>query len=132
MGSRVESLSLSALPAAWRAEATSMRDRYGNEQLAKICEAHAADLEKVLANADELLLTPAQAGADPEVLWGADHIAAQVRRGKIANRGRKNAPLVRRGDLPKKPRPASEPSETADESPALDDFSRRALARQVQ
>lgn len=124
--------SVAALPKAWRDEANTIRERYGDESLAKLCETHARELAEALKAADEQLLTPAQAAADPEILWdSADHVSLQVRTGRIRNYGRKGNPLVRRGDLPKKPTPRAEAESSqpnGDEAP-LDDFSRRALAR---
>ena len=122
---------LADLPGRWRQEAATIRQRYADDRLAALCEALADDLERALKDADEQLLTPAQAAADPEILWdSADHIALQVRTGKITNHGRRHRPLVRRGDLPRKPaaKPVEPSAEDAD-APPLDEFTRRAIAR---
>lgn len=128
---------LADLAQAWRQEAATIRQRYADESLAKLCEAHADDLESALQSADEQLLTPAQAAVDPEVLWDSpDHVALQIRTGKVKNHGKPGRPLARRGDLPKKPSkktghaPMDSSADAADAAP-LDSFTRRVLARRT-
>lgn len=64
------------LAEAWRQEAAMIRLCNADERLAALCEAHARDLEASLQNAENALLSPAEAAADPEILWDSpDHIA---------------------------------------------------------
>lgn len=60
-----------------------------------------ADL-RALAEAEEgeLLNLTQAAGASG---YSADHLGREIREGRIPNAGRLNRPLVRRGDLPRKP-----------------------------
>ena len=52
-------------------------------------------------------LTLAQASAESG--YSAGHIGRLIAEGRIANAGKKGAPRIRRGDLPRKPKPAEPP-----------------------
>ncbi len=87
------------LVAEWRARAELFR-RHGVEQAAATIEVLAAELEAVLQADDGRRLTLRQ--GSEESGYSVDHLARLVREGKLANVGRKYAPRVRRGDLPKR------------------------------
>ena len=118
-----------ALVDRWRADAAIM-NRYGASAAADVLLTAAADLESWLAERDEELLTPAQAAADPEVLYkSADHIGELLRTSRVKNRGKKHRPLVRRGDLPKAAaKEIEQPSLPSPSTPSLQAFTRRATA----
>ncbi|MDQ3557038.1 MAG: hypothetical protein M3409_09730, partial [Gemmatimonadota bacterium] len=46
-------MSLTDLVDGWKEEAERLRGRYGAEALAKLCEAHAAELQGAIAAAEE-------------------------------------------------------------------------------
>ena len=76
----------------------------------------AAQLDEALRTHGEQTLTLVEAAVVSG--YTADHIGSLVRRGKIANHGRPNAPRVRRADLPVKKasapgRPAATPRRKA-------------------
>lgn len=89
-----------SLPGLWRKEADNAR-AWGADGTATAIERCAEELEAALAHGDDELLTLTQAAE----LTGytADHLGRQIRAGKLTNRGRKNTPRVRRGDLTPKP-----------------------------
>jgi hypothetical protein len=85
------------LPTAWRARAELLR-RHGASEAASTCDTCADELESAVHAADGRLLTLAEAAAESG--YSRDHIGRLVRDAVIPNRGRPNAPRVRRGDLP--------------------------------
>lgn len=88
----------------WRARAEFLR-KHGAEQAARTAETLADELEGSLRAADEVPLTLARAGAASG--YSEDHLARQVRQGKIPNAGRPGAPRIRVRDLPRKARIAT-------------------------
>ena len=54
-------------------------------------------MEDCIRSLEDEHLSPVQAAAESP--YTADHIGRLVREGRISNRGRKNKPLLRRGDL---------------------------------
>ena len=92
------------LASAWRARAELLR-QHGAEQAAKTAEALADELEASLRAADEVPLTLAQAAAASS--YSEDHLARQIREGKLPNAGRRGAPRIRVRDLPRKARIAT-------------------------
>jgi hypothetical protein len=86
------------LVAAWRDRAASLR-RYAPE-VANALEDVAGELEARLRETEADLLT-LQAAAR-ESGHSADHLGRLILAGKLENHGRKHAPKVRRGDLPRK------------------------------
>lgn len=61
----------------------------------------AADLASAVEGTDDAKLRLKDAAR--ECGYSADHLSRMVRDGALANYGRKHSPLVRRGDLPRKP-----------------------------
>jgi hypothetical protein len=90
-----------ALIESWRQRAAIFR-KHGVEQAATTIDVLVAELEVVLQASDDRPLTLREAAVESG--YSADHLARLVRRGKVANVGRKFAPRVRRGDLPKRAR----------------------------
>jgi hypothetical protein len=84
------------LPAIWRARADDLR-RYGAEGPARTLETVAQELEDSLESQSERLLTVTEAAT----LAGRhrDTIGTAISDGRLANRGTKNRPLVRSGEL---------------------------------
>jgi hypothetical protein len=82
----------------WRTDAEVL-ERY-DQQLAKVCLRHAEALEAALREADDELLTLADASAESG--YSVDRLRHKVADGEIVNRGRKGAPRIARGDLPVK------------------------------
>jgi hypothetical protein len=65
--------------------------------------ASAADeLQRALRAAEADILTVPEAARESG--YSADRLKELIREGKIPNAGRKHAPRIRRGDLPRKPR----------------------------
>ena len=86
--------------AKWRTEAALMRRRSAIVEGAELCEEMLGDFEAVLAADVETVLNLQEAAADSG--YSADYLGLLVRKGKIPNAGRLNAPLIRRRDLPRK------------------------------
>ncbi len=87
----------------WREEALVLEERYLDSRAAELFRLHARELEEAVQDAEEEVLTIAEAAATSG--YSVDHIRHQVAAGKITNMGVKGAPRVRRGDLPLKPGP---------------------------
>jgi hypothetical protein len=87
------------LATRWREDAETF-DRYGDEQLAKVCRTHADDLEAALRSADDDALDLASAARESGL--SIDRLRHKVAAGELPNAGRKGKPLIRRGDLPVK------------------------------
>lgn len=91
---------LESLVDRWLAEAETL-ERYADQRGAEVCRLHAAELREAIHRQESDTLALAQAA---EVSgYSKDHLGALVRDGTIENAGRKNAPRVRRGDVPMKP-----------------------------
>ncbi len=90
------------LPVRWREDAATLRHR-GQESLALMTESFADELETALAEYDQATLTLKEAAAESG--YSADHLGKLIRDGKLPNAGRRNAPRLRRQDLPAKLRP---------------------------
>jgi hypothetical protein len=92
---------VATLLARWRQEAAELTERYSQAALAGLTSKHIQELEDALQqDADELLnLTEAAAVCG----YTDDSLGRMVREGKLENHGRRHAPLVRKGDLPRKP-----------------------------
>lgn len=84
---------------SWRQRAAIFR-KHGVEQAAITIDVLVAELEVVLQAGEDKLLTLREAAVESG--YSADHLARLIRQGKLANVGRKFAPRVRRGDLPKR------------------------------
>jgi hypothetical protein len=92
---------LQALVSSWRNEAERARDRYADERLAALCEAHASELETALRSSLDGELTLKQAA---EVSgYSYSHLRRLLDAGELPNAGEDGRPRVRLGDLPFKP-----------------------------
>ncbi len=91
----------SDLVQSWRDEAARARQRYADERLAAVCEAHAAELEIALRDQSDEVLSLKQA-ADLSG-YSVEHLRHLVADGTIPNAGRKHAPRVRRAHVPLRP-----------------------------
>lgn len=90
---------LLSLAEKWRTDAELLR-RYGDERGASVAELHADELEAAVA-ADRLdALTLKQASKESGYSYSRLH--QLVSEGLIPNAGRRNAPRIRRHDLPRK------------------------------
>ncbi len=90
---------LLTLHTRWRQKARLFRE-HGHEATARAYEACSSELETALhTDADDLLNLQEAAR---ESGYSADHLGRLIREGKIPNAGRRNAPRVRRRDLPKR------------------------------
>lgn len=92
---------LLTLAETWRAEARTLRERYGLEQLAQLCETHAEELARMVTEAADEELTLAEASAESG--YSERRLRELVAEGRLPNAGRKYAPRLRRADLPRKP-----------------------------
>lgn len=117
----------------WRQRAEQLREWAGSsaEGAAHAYEKAAAELQTAWTDrADELLTLNEASGFSG---YSADHLGRLVRDGTLLNHGRKNAPRVRRGDIPIKPATASRKGRAY--NPAADAAeiisTRRAMVRQV-
>ena len=83
----------------WRQRAAHL-EQYGDPNSARLWKLAAVELEHVLQalGAETLTLTEAAALSG----YSADHLGWLVKKGKLPNHGRKNAPRIRRADLPAK------------------------------
>jgi hypothetical protein len=88
------------LPSAWRERAGLLR-HHGADEAAKTAETLADELEAAFSDENDAALTIAQAVAESG--YSADHLARQIRAGKIPNAGRPHAPRILRAHLPHKP-----------------------------
>ena len=90
------------LPAVWRERANTLRE-FGDPNTARLWDIAAVELERAmeLFAAETLSLTEAARVTG----YSRDHLGSLVKRGKIANAGRTNAPRIRRSDLPPKKKP---------------------------
>lgn len=91
---------VAALVPEWRGRAEDLR-RYGAaEGPARAWEEAAVELDRALRAWDDELLTLTAAAA--ECGYSSGHLQRLASTGVIPNRGRRNAPRLRRGDLPVK------------------------------
>lgn len=97
-----------ALPKTWRERSLLLKDWAAADGAAKAWEQAAAELEECLARHEAETLNLQEAAAESG--FSADHLGRLVRLGRIPNAGRKNAPRIRRKDLPRKTGTAAPPS----------------------
>ena len=88
----------------WRSLADQQR-RFGAETHARILEYCADELANALRSSEQELLDLRQASMESG--YSADHLGRLVRDGRIPNAGRRNAPKIRRIDLPRRPEQAT-------------------------
>lgn len=103
----------------WRADAAVLR-RYGATPEAEQLEARADELEAAERDAGAEMLTLGQAAEESG--YSKRRIRELVAEGAVPNAGRKGAPRVRRGDLPRRPKRSAA---------AGDDYDPEADARDV-
>jgi hypothetical protein len=89
-----------ALAAEWRSRAAELR-RYGAEPQAVTLEAAAAELDAAMRDAADTPLTLSEAAEESG--YAPRTLRQMVAEGKLPNAGRRNAPRVRRADLPRRP-----------------------------
>lgn len=115
--SGVAALAVPALAAAWRNRAAVLK-AHAAEGAALAYAQAAAELEAALAAAADDTLTLAEAVLASG--YSDRQLRAMLADGRLTNRGRKHAPGIRRGDLPRKAAPASHAGATGPYSPADD------------
>ena len=93
-----------ALADQWEADAEKLRE-YGQESAAKVAELHAHQLREALRAASDESLTLAEAAVESG--YSKRRLSELVSEGSVPNAGRKGAPRIRRGDLPRKARATS-------------------------
>ncbi len=103
---------LETLPDTWRARAQQLQDWGSGEGLARAWELAAIELEQSLRQQQDDTLNLRDAARESG--YSADHLGELVRQGKIPNVGRRNAPRIRRADLPIKRQPQRRISETTE------------------
>ena len=92
---------MAALAEQWRADAELLA-RYGSAQLAQVCRQHADEIDAAQRDDDAEMLT--LEAAERESGYSRDRLRHMVADGDVPNAGRKGAPRIRRGDLPRKSR----------------------------
>ncbi len=91
-------MTIAELLQRWTDEAAQLRERYGMEAAARLCDAHVRELTAALhARQDELLTI---AAAAVETRYSTQHLRALIAEGAIPNAGSKGRPRIRRADLP--------------------------------
>lgn len=93
---------LGLLAEEWEDEARQLRDRYGDERGAKLCETHAAELRTRIRRHLDEPLTLKEAAAESG--YSVSHLQHLVAAGEVPNAGEKGRPRIRRGDVPMKGR----------------------------
>lgn len=94
---------LLTLHTRWRQKARLFRE-HGHEATARAYEACSKELETALQDNEDDLLNLQEAARESG--YSADHLGRLIREGKIPNAGRRNAPRIRRSDLPRRPETA--------------------------
>jgi hypothetical protein len=86
-----------SLLSKWRERAANLQ-QFGDPNSARLWQLAAVELEQALKALGEETLTLTEAAALSG--YSADHLGWLVKHGKLRNYGRKNAPRIRRADLP--------------------------------
>lgn len=130
---------LLALYGRWRQKAELFR-QHGHEATARAYELCSTELEEALTAGENELLDLQEAARESG--YSADYLGRLVRAGRIRNAGRRNAPRIRRGDLPKRPEVAEtihlppvarlEPMIPRGSDPTLEHIAREALASKAR
>lgn len=92
--------SIEALAQEWRDEAQRIRTRYADEHGARLCEAHAAELEERVRTHQHQAL-PLSVAAD-ESRYSVSQLRRMISAGQLEDVGDGREPRVRRGELPRK------------------------------
>ena len=100
------------LASEWRARAQELQDWGSGEGLARAWERAAIELEQALRQQQDETLNLKDAARESG--YSADHLGELLRQQKIPNVGRRNAPRIRRADLPIKRRPQRRRSVTTE------------------
>lgn len=100
------------LVATWREEAAILR-RWGATEQAAVLERAADELEEREAEHALEALTLHQAAQESHYTVSA--LEKMLRRGQLENVGKKGAPRIRRGDLPRKATRGTRPDESGDD-----------------
>ncbi len=87
------------LPGQWRQRAQYLSD-YGDPNIARLWQTAAAELDEALLTLGSETLTLVEAAK--RCGYTADYLGSLVRKGRIPNAGRSDAPRIRHGDLPSK------------------------------
>ena len=107
------------LAANWEADAEVL-ERRGDARGAALCRQCAVELREAVRADGNASLTLSEAALESG--YSEDHLRHKVAEGQIPNVGRKGAPRIRRGDLPKKPngrgRTGPSPAAAAADRPA--------------
>ena len=125
---------LVALHGHWLQKAELFR-QHGHEATARAYELCSTELEAALRAGEDQLLDLQEAACESG--YSPDHLGRMVREGRIPNSGRRNAPRIRRRDLPKRPELAGrQPTETAvaalpTGTPRASDISFERIAREA-
>ena len=90
---------------------------YGQKAAAKVAELHAMQLREALRAASDESLTLAEAAAESG--YSKRRLRELVPEGSVPNAGRKGAPRIRRGDLPRKAKAASDGFDAGAEARAI-------------
>jgi hypothetical protein len=106
---------LTGLASAWRTEAEGLRRRYGQEQLATLCETHAAELEEAVARSTGQLLTLREASAESG--YSVAHLRVLLASGALTQAGRRGAPRLLSSELPRKGARPLPPRHQAEDEP---------------
>ena len=100
----------------WETDARKLRE-YGQESAANVAELHAHQLREALRNAGDEALTLAESAAESG--YSERRLRELVAEGSVPNAGRRGAPRIRRGDLPRKARAASNGFDAGAEARAI-------------
>lgn len=90
----------------WRRDAKTC-EGWSSRTIAAVLTRCAEQLERALRDADEEALDLRSAAA--ACGFSEDHLGRLVREGRLVNVGRKHAPRIRRGDLPRRVADRREP-----------------------
>ena len=91
---------LEQLAAAWIEEAEQLRRRYGRDDLARLCEAHAEELAQTVSVDLDEVVTLAEAIRHSG--YSSAHLRQLLKSGVLTNAGRRGAPRFVRRELPRK------------------------------
>lgn len=80
------------LAGEWRREAATLRERYGHEQLARLCETHAQELEERVRRLLTQKVAPARAAELADVHRST--IYRWIEEGRLRNVGTPGSPMV--------------------------------------
>ena len=95
-------MTLHDLAHEWQVEAERLRARYGLEEMAKLCEAHASELSEAIRTAEDEELTISEAARESG--YSTRRLCELVSAGEVPNAGERGRPRIKRADLPRKAR----------------------------